>query len=197
MIRKYLSFYGVAMLAFLISCNSNDAGTTISTGSTVESDSANTNVYGPNHTNSLPLSSTDSTFVMEAASSSFMEVELGNFAQQKSRNQQVKDFGAMMVSDHQQAGNELKTISGSRNMMAPDTMGKKHRAHVEMLRKVSAANLDKQYMNMMVTAHNEDISKFERAASSASDQQIRVFAEKTLQSLRKHRDSAQAINSRL
>ena len=103
----------------------------------------------------------------------------------------------MMERDHQAANNELKAIAGMRNLMLADTMMKKHRDHVETLKNTSAANFDKQYIDMMVKAHNEDIAKFERVASTASDDQLKAFATKTLPILKMHRDSAQAIKSRL
>src|SRR4028118_2065605 len=46
------------------------------------------------------LQENDTKFMMKAASGGMMEVELGQMAQQKAKNQKVKEFGAMMVRDH-------------------------------------------------------------------------------------------------
>ena len=43
--------------------------------------------------------SPDASFYKKAAEAGISEVDLGNLAEQKSPDQQVKDFGAMMVKD--------------------------------------------------------------------------------------------------
>jgi putative membrane protein len=189
---KPLAYSAIISIAVFASCNSGEEVTTVTTDTTLNQTTQNTDVYGTNTQNTMPFNREDSTFVMDAASSGLMEVEAGNLAQQNARNQRVKDFAAMMVRDHQQANQELRTIVASRAMI-PDTMSKAHRDQVEKFRN-AGNNFDKQYMNMMVQAHNQDISKFERAASSLTDQQLRSWAEKTLPVLKMHRDSAQAIS---
>ena len=49
------------------------------------------------------LAKGDRTFIEKAAKGGIAEVELGNLAQQKAQNQQVKDFAARMVKDHSKA----------------------------------------------------------------------------------------------
>jgi putative membrane protein len=49
-------------------------------------------------------------------------------------------------------------------------------------------------MNMMITAHKEDISKFQNASNNAKDADLKAWAGKTLPVLQMHRDSATAIN---
>jgi putative membrane protein len=187
-----LAFSALVSLAAFTSCNNSEDVTTVTTDTTLNQRTETTDVYGTNTINTMPLNREDSAFVMEAAGSGLMEVEAGNLAQQNARNQRVKDFAAMMVRDHQQANQELRTLVASRSMI-PDTLSKAHSDQIEKFRR-AGNNFDKQYMAMMVQAHNQDVSKFEKAASTLTDQQLRSWAEKTLPILKMHRDSAQAIN---
>lgn len=143
---------------------------------------------------STPLAGEDTTFAKEAASAGLMEVELGNLAQQNATNPRVKSFGQMMVRDHSAANDELKRLAMAKNMMLPDSMMKKHKDHVESMRKMTGKSFDNHYMQMMVKDHTEDVQKFEKAATGATDADLKGWAGNTLPVLRMHLDSARAIN---
>jgi len=49
-------------------------------------------------------------------------------------------------------------------------------------------------MSMMVTDHKKDVNEFEKASKMCKDQECLAFASKTLPTLQKHLDSAQAIS---
>ncbi|GAB3915105.1 DUF4142 domain-containing protein [Larkinella knui] len=135
----------------------------------------------------------DSEFAVKAASGGMMEVELGKLAQQKAQNQKVKDFGAMMVTDHSKANEEFKTIAASKNMTIPATLSDEHQKHVDDLSKLSGAEFDKEYVKLMVDDHKEDIDLFKDASFNAKDPDIKAFAGKTLPTLQKHHDAIKAI----
>lgn len=185
-------------LALLFACNdSADTTTTTDLSTTTTTDTGmDTATAGTTTTlnTGMPLKGRDSTFAMEAASGGMMEVEAGNLAQQNASNERVKAFAAMMVRDHSKANEELKTLATSRGLMLPDSMMKKHRSHIQMMQKMTGKAFDKHYMNMMVTDHKEDVSKFENASKNATDADLKAWAGKTLPVLIMHRDSATAIS---
>lgn len=137
------------------------------------------------------------SFVQKALSGGMMEVELGNMASANAQSQRVKDFGAMMVADHSQAGNELKSMATSNAIQVPAEMMPEHRKHVDMLRDKKGASFDKAYMDMMVKDHKEDIDAFKKASTNLTEAGYKNYAAKTLPVLQKHLDSAQAINRKL
>ena len=145
----------------------------------------------------MPVGDTDRQFIMEAASGGMMEVEAGRLAEHNASSQRVKTFGAMMVRDHSAANDQLRAIASARNVMLPDSMMPKHKDHLEKLRSAQGKAFDKQYMNMMVMDHNEDINKFQVASNNAQDTAIRGFANRTLPVLRMHKDSATAVNKNM
>jgi putative membrane protein len=133
------------------------------------------------------------SFVQKALSGGMMKVELGNMASTNAQNQRVKNFGAMMVSDHSQAGNELRSMATSNAITVPSAMMPEHKKHVDMLRDKKGSAFDKAYMDMMVKDHKEDIKAFTNASQNLTEAGYKNYAAKTLPVLQKHLDSAQAI----
>lgn len=138
-------------------------------------------------------------FVTRAASSSMMEVEAGKLAQQRATNPQVKEFASMMVKDHTAANEELRKLATSKNITLPDSMGNDHMDHMRDLREKQGAEFDREYMDKMVTAHDNDISMFEDVAEDQEypDAEVKAFANKTLPKLREHHQRAQQIRDGL
>ncbi|MEI6948255.1 DUF4142 domain-containing protein [Paraflavisolibacter sp. H34] len=145
-----------------------------------------------------PLEKADKDFVVKAASGGIMEVELGNIAQQNAASQRVKDFAAMLVRDHSKANDELNALASAKGtMINKDSLLNLHKGHIESLQKKTGAEFDKAYMKMMVSDHQEDVSKFQNKANNGKDSALKTWAAATVPTLRMHLDSAKAINSSL
>lgn len=125
------------------------------------------------------VSSADKAFVMKAAQGGMLEVQLGQLASDKASSQDVKDFGAKMVTDHGKANDELKSIAESKGLTLPDKLDAAHQAKVDKLSKLSGAEFDKAYVSEMVKDHKADDAAFAKEAKSGEDPDIKAFAEKT------------------
>ncbi len=193
--KKYLvPFSFIFSAAVLVACGNNENSNGDSDGS---SGDLSTGTVTTDPTNMMAIGDPDRQFIMEAASGGMMEVEAGRLAEQNANNQRVKAFGAMMVRDHSAANDQLRALATARNVMLPDSMMTKHKEHLEKLRSAQGRTFDKQYMDLMVMDHNEDINKFQVASNNAQDTAVRGFATRTLPILRMHKDSATAINNNL
>ena len=155
-------------------------------------------VVGSDHAgSSYSVTEPDSVFVMEAASSSMMEIKLGELAQQKAKHPRVKSFATMLIRDHTAASQELATLAKSKNFRLPDSVLSKHRKHIDHLLTADSANFDKSYIDMMVEAHKDDIDEFEDHAEKAQTPEVRAFAKKQLPILKMHKDSATYLRDSL
>src|SRR5262245_1721746 len=67
------------------------------------------------------FSAHDYRFVTDAATGCMEEVDLGRLATQKAENPQVKQFGQLMVTDHQKANDELKQLVTQKGATLPTT----------------------------------------------------------------------------
>ena len=141
------------------------------------------------------LAKGDRTFIEKAAKGGIAEVELGNLAQQKAQNEQVKDFAARMVKDHSKANDELKSIANAKGVTVPAEMDKSAVKEKEKLEKLAGAKFDREYMDHMVKDHKQDVAEFKKQADSGKDPQIKAFAAKTLPTLQEHLKLAEATHA--
>lgn len=128
----------------------------------------------------------DSKFAVAAADGGMAEVELGNLAQQKAVDAKVKDFGAMMVKDHSKANDELKAIASKKNITLPTAISQDSQKIKDDLSKKSGNNFDKDYVEIMVKDHKEDIKEFEDALGKVKDEELKSFIVRTLPTLKMH-----------
>lgn len=190
--KKLLTVLFLTASLFFISCN--NSGTTETKSDSTDS----TRGDKPSDTSASKMSSTPPSqesidFATKAADGGMMEVELGQIAQQNAKSQRVKDFGSMMVTDHSKANDELKSLAAANSVTLPATLSPGHKQHVDMMKKMTGTDFDKHYMDMMVNDHKGDIGEFQKEANSQTNDAFKSFAAKTLPTLQKHLDSAQAI----
>jgi putative membrane protein len=136
-------------------------------------------------------------FVTEAAHGGHAEVSLGKLASEKAASNDVKEFGQMMVKDHSKANDELATLAGRKGLDVPDGPAKKQKAEEERLSRLSGAQFDRAYMQLMVKDHEKDVRAFEQASRQLDDAELKRWASQTLPTLREHLDRARAIQASL
>jgi putative membrane protein len=137
------------------------------------------------------------SFLVDAANGGLAEVQLGQMAQQKGTNADVKSFASMMVSDHTGANAQVKSLSAARNVSLPATPGENKQKTMDDLNKKSGNDFDKAYMKVMVDEHQNTIDLFEKASNNVNDTEVKSFVDNTLPKLKMHLDSAKAIHKRL
>jgi putative membrane protein len=137
------------------------------------------------------VSGNDRKFMEKTAQHGIAEVKMGELAQQKASNPQVKEFGARMVADHGKANEELKKLASSKGLQLPTDTDKEHQSKMSKMQDKSGADFDKAYMADMVADHKKDVSEFKKQAKAANDPELKAFAEKTLPTLEDHLKLAQ------
>ncbi|MEY2481750.1 MAG: putative rane protein [Verrucomicrobiota bacterium] len=135
------------------------------------------------------LSAKDKAFMKEAAKGGQMEVDMGKMAQAKGKNAEVKKIGSRMVADHSKANAELMAIAKKKGV---DLSKEKPMTH-----KMDDANFDKQYIDMMVKDHEKDVAEFQAEAKNGSDADVKAFASKTSEVIKKHLALVKAAQSKI
>ena len=183
----------IALSALLFACNSPES-TSTTTDSAVTENTADTTTMVHNEEMRSDSADNSEDFITDAAAGSMMEVRLGELAKTNAASKAVKDFAAMMVTDHSKASDELKAIAAKNNVAIPATLPDKTQKHIDDLSKKNGAEFDKDYISLMVEDHEDDIKMFERCAKKDDEKaDVKAFAAKSLPTLYKHLEASKKI----
>ena len=97
-----------------------------------------------------------------------------------------------MVDDHSKANAELAQIAEAKGVTPPKKLDAEHQAMVSSMKNVAAGDFDRQYSKHMNMDHSKAIALFE-SASKANDPQLAQFAQKTLPTLKEHKQMAEKL----
>lgn len=132
-----------------------------------------------------------------AATSGMNEITLSNQALSKSSNEDVKKFAQMMIDDHTKAGDELKSLAMTKNVMLPTDADAKHKAALTKMSSMTGDSFDMAYMKMMVKDHEKAVAMFQKEATGGKDADAKSFAAKTLPTLQGHLEMARSMMTKM
>jgi putative membrane protein len=139
------------------------------------------------------FSSADETFMMSAAQAGMVEVQLGEVAAKKATQANIKQFGAMMMSDHGKANKELAAIAAKNGFKLPSKLEGIHKEKVDEISKLSGKAFDKAYVAEMIKDHEKVAAEFEKAAKTGQNPELKSFAATTLPLIKTHLKEIKAI----
>jgi len=134
----------------------------------------------------------DKEFVHKAAIGGMFEVESSKLAVGRVRTDKVKQFAERMIEDHTKANKELKQLAKDQGFALPERLDAKHQKLMEELRE-AGDRFERQYVQTQVKAHDEAVELFSTQAKSGRNAELRRWAEKTLPTLREHREMIKRI----
>ena len=141
------------------------------------------------------LSDQDKKFADAAAKGGLMEVMMGKLAETNAANSTVKSLGAMMVTDHTKANDELKKWASAAAYTLPRGLDAEKQKMYDELKAKKGADFDKKYTDLMVSDHKEDIEEFKKEAAEGKDAALKSFAGKTLPTLEHHLKESEKAKS--
>jgi putative membrane protein len=143
------------------------------------------------------ISGADKDFVLQAEKDNLQERVLGRMAQEQSQSDAVKDYGKMLVNDHNDALKKLVDLMQKNGMPQPKGLPGERTEAVKKLQGLSGTAFDKEFVNLMVTDHQKAINEFRREAASAQNADVRDYAKDVLPTLEKHLKDAQDLQGKL
>ena len=127
------------------------------------------------------LKKIDRDFFEKAAKASMSEVAISRVAASRTSNPEVRRFAQMMVEDHERASEDLAAIASARGISLPAKD-----PSPERWEKRDAKNFDKEYLEKMVSDHEDVVKLFEKQAKDGHDVEAVAFARKHLPKMQQH-----------
>ncbi len=186
--KKILSF---ASILILCACNNSSKDSVEKADSTNQAiqDSAINN-------NKSVVEEAGSSFLVRVADAGMVEKKLISFAMGKAVYQPVKDFAAMLNKDQASLDNQVKTLANQKKIVLPQSISEAKQKEIDMLEKSQGKELDKTFINMMISKHQNSIVMFEKALQEVVNYDIKTFAEKTLPILKSHLEMAKSLQKK-
>ena len=139
----------------------------------------------------------DAEFVYEVIGSNYGEIKLAELANQRSRNNEVKQIAQTLLNDHTASLNELKTLAQAKAISIPVEERASSKRKLEDMSDESGEDFDRGWCKEMMNLHDESIEKFQKRLENTNDDELRAYISKTLPVLKKHHESLEACNERL
>jgi putative membrane protein len=133
-------------------------------------------------------------FMKDAIDGDYSEMTLGKLIQQKGSSAQVRDFGAMLVTDHRQGLAQAQQLADRKHLNIKPAMMPEAKTEQSKLQHLQGAAFDREVKRYMVQDHEKDIAKF-KAQVGDRDHDVSAFAKATIPVLEKHLKTAQSIRA--
>ncbi len=148
----------------------------------------------------LPIPTDEKAFLDVLHHGNQHEVKMGQLAQQRGASQGVKDYGARLVKDHQQADQRLMSYAKTKNMTLAEpkattdfekTMERAEQASTAKLQSLQGPAFDRAFLAAMVADHDADIAMVMAGQQQfSSNAGLKSLLDETLPTLRQHRQQA-------
>ncbi|TDD22655.1 DUF4142 domain-containing protein [Kribbella turkmenica] len=122
------------------------------------------------------LNDADRTFLAAAHQSNLAEIATGKLAQSKGTSQEVKDLGAMLVTDHTKLDSALRAVATAKNVALPDAPNAEQRALQARLANASGAEFDAIFVAGQVAGHAKAMRIGETELARGSDAAVKKTA---------------------
>ena len=122
-----------------------------------------------------------------------VEIRLGDLADAKAEAPGVRQYGQQLVRHHRDADKMVMDLAKQENLTLETKHASSDTETSQRLKQARGAEFDREFLNTMVTDHENVISMVKQAASESSDAKLKQLLEKLLPTLEEHRDHAKGL----
>ena len=164
----------------------------------VPSNRDSVNIPWPNARNPVTTTTAaDTAFIRQAIRGNYTEVALGRLADSRAENDDVKEFGERMVTDHNAMNQKWGELAGDNRMSVRPDFGEAGEQTIERLDDLEDEEFDQAYMTEMIRHHEQDLATFQRVASSARSPEVRQLAASGASTIREHLALARHVGTQV
>lgn len=142
------------------------------------------------------LSAADRNMMRDLAYANLSEVAMAKLAQEKTSNDEVRNYAQRMIDDHSKAMDQLQQLAQAKGVQLPTAPDAKHQAMEKKLRAMSGQEFDRQYMQQAgMQDHRKVHSLVARVSTRAQDPDLKTLAGNLLPNIDQHLQMAQQMRS--
>lgn len=134
-------------------------------------------------------------FLKKAIEGDNSEITVGQLAQQRAQSQDVKNFAATLVQDHQQAKQQAVALAQQMGVTPTEQTTPEAKDMMRKLESLNGEAFDRQFVMGMVKDHKKDIREFQQEAKGKGE--VAQLAAQTLPTLQKHLDIAERLQQQM
>ena len=138
----------------------------------------------------------DAEFIRDAGAGNAMFVQLSEIAQNKAKDNAVRQFAERARSDFEKLDNQWSDVA-SNNSMKTGGMGKRHHEKIETLQKASSNNFDKTYMTIMVQQLHDRLTYWQKEGRDAKSARVRNQVDRDLPTIQQLNAQAQQVSRQI
>ena len=139
------------------------------------------------------VESEDVEFLLQALRTDIAAMQMGELAQQRAGNADVRGYGEQLQADSSRSVQEIKGILQTLNVTTPSEPTVEAQAHHDALARLTGAEFDAQFLATMITSHEEAIEKYGAQTHANPNKQLSDLAAKALPVLREHLATAESL----
>ena len=137
-------------------------------------------------------------FLEHAAAGQQSEIDLGQLAIRKAADEQVKQFGARMVTDHQKAQQEIRHLASKEGLQLHPQLSESQRQLKARLSQLSGKEFDRAYITTMLLDHAQELKELgKQSLIEKNPEEVRQWAAGALPVVEEHFAKAKTIASSL
>jgi putative membrane protein len=144
-----------------------------------------------------PNVKSDSKFIREVTSDNVLETQLGQLADRKAENSEVRQFAQRMVADHNKLQSDWAAMASTNGVGYNTGFGKNHRKKLNQLQKLSGKEFDRAYMTLMIQNHKDYVDYFRKEGRAAKSAQVRNLVSAGLPTLEQHWNMAKQVGAKV
>ena len=142
------------------------------------------------------LSDQDQSFLKTAAETAVSEAKLGQLAVDKASSPDVKQFGQQAVDEFGKAQQDLSKIAGALKWIAPEHMSQDAASQYDDLWERQGKDFDSRYIADEISNYQHYVPLYEKEADNGSDDQLTMYAQSLLPTLRARLRAAKQISQK-
>jgi putative membrane protein len=143
------------------------------------------------------LSDQDRQYLVQAHQGNLAEIAAGRLAQTKGASQQVKDIGALLVTDHTRLDTAVQQVSSAAGVQLPATPNAEQQAMQAKLENASPGEFDATFITGQLQAHAKTMRLGQTELDAGSSAEVKKAAADAAPVIQAHHDRLSAAARQL